>query len=329
MDYAHYLKWLFPIVSMLFVIWTWRLDVRLYKGNYWRAVKGTYAAAINSRAKFFIWASVYVLVGGGFFYILGGREFLFLVCSYIAVALTTVSWVVRPPGVVILASSKSQQARQLARSFAWTAMGYRILYFFDPLNRQALTAMQSSPLDGVISDLINNRFSRVQKKWNDVIFALLELVPVIIIDARRLSAGLRFEMEHINFSPSLLSKTLVVVNDRSEVVGVEYSQLASRTIRPTELQGAVTFALADWKGRSLHSSLKSRRHFLLPLSQCSTCGTPMKLLTGAIIYNREVRTQGCFQCKSCARLTCYECSDNRLPCECGQKQWVERSCFLE
>ncbi len=35
-------------------------------------------------------------------------------------------------------------------------------------------------------------------------------------------------------------------------------------------------------------------------------------------------TQNCFQCGRCGRLTCWTHSDNRKPCECGAKNWVER-----
>ena len=35
-------------------------------------------------------------------------------------------------------------------------------------------------------------------------------------------------------------------------------------------------------------------------------------------------TQGCFQCASCGRLTCWTHSDNRKPCACGAMHWIER-----
>lgn len=35
-------------------------------------------------------------------------------------------------------------------------------------------------------------------------------------------------------------------------------------------------------------------------------------------------TQNCFECLRCGRLTCWTHSDNRVPCECGAKDWVER-----
>ncbi len=35
-------------------------------------------------------------------------------------------------------------------------------------------------------------------------------------------------------------------------------------------------------------------------------------------------TQSCFQCAACGRLVCYTHEDNRVPCECGAKDWVEK-----
>lgn len=329
MGYAHYLLWLYPITFTLVVIWTWWLDARLYKGNLWHAVKGTYSAATSSRAKFFLWASMLLIVGAVLSYISFGREFLLPVCSYISTAVTTVTWVVRPPGVVLLASSQSQKARQLARSLAWTAMGYRVLYFLDPRSRHALGTVQLNSIEGGIGDLMNNRFLRADGKWSNTVFTLLEFVPVIVIDARRLSDGLQFEMQLISSSPSLLSKTFVIVDGRSEVVVAGYPQIAGRVIRSPDLPKAVVFALSHWKRRSLVSSAESKPRLLSQIPQCYRCGTPMRVITGNIIYRKDVRTQGCFQCRGCARLTCYDCSDNRVPCECEQKQWVARMYFLD
>lgn len=64
--------------------------------------------------------------------------------------------------------------------------------------------------------------------------------------------------------------------------------------------------------------------------KCSRCGRPMELVEFGRTYykNQLMNTQGCFECRACGRLTCFDCSDNRYPCECGAKQWIERSYFL-
>ena len=60
--------------------------------------------------------------------------------------------------------------------------------------------------------------------------------------------------------------------------------------------------------------------------RCGTCGKPMTLVKGMMrTSDFMTRTQGCYQCRACGRLTCYDCSDNRKPCECGAQQWSERT----
>jgi hypothetical protein len=61
---------------------------------------------------------------------------------------------------------------------------------------------------------------------------------------------------------------------------------------------------------------------------CARCGRPMALVNYIRVGTPEDflnQTQGCFQCQSCGRLTCYDCSDSRQPCECGTKNWFERT----
>jgi hypothetical protein len=63
-------------------------------------------------------------------------------------------------------------------------------------------------------------------------------------------------------------------------------------------------------------------------NKCSRCHTPMTLVEGFMRTPDFItRTQGCYQCRACGRLTCYNCSDNREPCECGANQWFERAYF--
>lgn len=60
--------------------------------------------------------------------------------------------------------------------------------------------------------------------------------------------------------------------------------------------------------------------------KCSTCNQAMTLLLNSFV-SREVmaQSQGCFQCGACGVYTCYDCSDNRTPCRCGEKKWRQAS----
>jgi len=63
--------------------------------------------------------------------------------------------------------------------------------------------------------------------------------------------------------------------------------------------------------------------------RCSVCGRPMTLVKGMMrTSDFMTRTQGCYQCRACGRLTCYDCSDNREPCKCGAHQWSERTYLI-
>lgn len=55
---------------------------------------------------------------------------------------------------------------------------------------------------------------------------------------------------------------------------------------------------------------------------CSQCGCPMLIISNATVRRETFeKSKGCYRCASCGRYTCYEHSDNRLPCRCGAKQW--------
>jgi hypothetical protein len=60
--------------------------------------------------------------------------------------------------------------------------------------------------------------------------------------------------------------------------------------------------------------------------KCSVCGRQMVMAHGLIMKTSEFsnNTLGCFQCRQCGRITCYDCSDNRVPCKCGAQEWSER-----
>ena len=61
-------------------------------------------------------------------------------------------------------------------------------------------------------------------------------------------------------------------------------------------------------------------------THCARCGMPMYIITGKMLRTEDFKkSQGCFQCGNCGRYTCYDCSDSREPCDCGKKNWIEKS----
>lgn len=60
--------------------------------------------------------------------------------------------------------------------------------------------------------------------------------------------------------------------------------------------------------------------------RCAVCGRPMTLVKDSMSRSDFMTgTQGCYRCRACGQLTCYDCSDSRKPCKCGAQQWS--ACF--
>jgi hypothetical protein len=65
-------------------------------------------------------------------------------------------------------------------------------------------------------------------------------------------------------------------------------------------------------------------------THCYKCRIPMTMATGMLMKTTDylTSTKGCFQCNACGRLTCFDCCDNRIPCECGAKTWIEKTYII-
>jgi hypothetical protein len=58
--------------------------------------------------------------------------------------------------------------------------------------------------------------------------------------------------------------------------------------------------------------------------RCAGCGRGMLIISNAFVRSEMMmRSQGCFRCAACGRYTCYGCSDNREPCQCGAQRWEQ------
>jgi len=104
---------------------------------------------------------------------------------------------------------------------------------------------------------------------------------------------------------------------------------ASGSIRPTRRveYDTVLSSVSNARdtNRRLTMSLLSRKKDD-SIKRCSGCGAKMIVIQNQLV-RREVmmRSQGCFKCASCGRYTCYDCSDNRRPCQCGAQSWMEQA----
>jgi tetratricopeptide (TPR) repeat protein len=57
---------------------------------------------------------------------------------------------------------------------------------------------------------------------------------------------------------------------------------------------------------------------------CCKCEIP-KVVVKGFIRSEYILSQNQygFKCRKCGRITCYDCSDNRIPCKCDAKEWME------
>jgi hypothetical protein len=60
--------------------------------------------------------------------------------------------------------------------------------------------------------------------------------------------------------------------------------------------------------------------------KCYKCGVRMTIVSMVIERSSHSgkTAQSGFQCTSCGRYTCYDCSDYREECKCGSKQWKQK-----
>jgi tetratricopeptide (TPR) repeat protein len=58
--------------------------------------------------------------------------------------------------------------------------------------------------------------------------------------------------------------------------------------------------------------------------KCYQCEKQMVVIKG-FFRSEDILTnnQYGFKCRKCGRITCYDCSDNRIPCKCSAKEWME------
>jgi hypothetical protein len=75
---------------------------------------------------------------------------------------------------------------------------------------------------------------------------------------------------------------------------------------------------------------------LLESATCDRCRARMTIFLGVGrlgMFPRQVFVsdshRGCYKCAACERYFCWDCSDSRKPCSCGQQRWLERQYFPE
>ena len=125
--------------------------------------------------------------------------------------ISRLSAILRPPGILLLASSKSWNYK-LITSFLRPRTLYQIIY----LLRGSPGNTPKNLFDTIIEhqiDEMSNRYLVSDETWKTTVFPLLDLVPVIVIDATYLNEAVAHELSRILEEPELLRKSLLFIPD--------------------------------------------------------------------------------------------------------------------
>jgi hypothetical protein len=123
----------------------------------------------------------------------------------------------RAPAAIVLCASRSAYSRQLAYFVFQHIGGYHVCFLVGsnpPSGNESLEKTEAYPLlfsdsNSKYADRAFNRYLKTDTAWEPVIVELLDMIPIIVVDASATSDGLMIEVDRILNSPNLFEKTLV------------------------------------------------------------------------------------------------------------------------
>lgn len=236
-----------------------------------------------------------------------------------------------------------------------------------PLRVVTLLDLGSSPSTDIVNELhLDCLRTGNDDDWWKVITLLIEMTPLVVINADTESPGVVKEALHL-ISENITYKTVFLTNGDACLLRREPEPAASASgcyvVSFGMLQGIIKAILdrkelpeqgktvktytsiatnrGSFEGKDGNNSKqklgqreKMRDKLLLEKVKCCQCKTPMTIFLGVNhkgVFPRQVFVhnshKGCFQCIDCGRYYCWDCSDSRKPCSCGSMQWQERQYF--
>lgn len=191
-------------------------DARLLGANLFPLLKLTVRLAVRSGARFKLFLSLFGMVIAPVLPIPPPGRILCL-----AIVLSLIVMICRAPAIVMLASSRSIQAAALGDLVSSYSFGYHLTYMIRPLSEQRDNVRDfaaSSPhgLGAAENDAMFNRYV-AGDKWEEIVFPLLRLVPVIVIDVTHLSESLSHELSIVTSDEAHMRKCLVFYGNLIEV----------------------------------------------------------------------------------------------------------------
>jgi hypothetical protein len=138
--------------------------------------------------------------------------FSFTIKSLLLVGfISRLSSILRPPGILLLASSNSWNYKLIV-SFLRPRTLYQIIYLLRGSSANTPKNFVDSMIEHQVDEM-SNRYIVSDETWKATVFPLLDLVPVIVIDATYLNEAVAHELSRILEDPELLRKSLIFIPD--------------------------------------------------------------------------------------------------------------------
>jgi hypothetical protein len=196
------------IICMVFI--QWGRDFRLYRGRILHVIRLSNLLIMHSRKRGIVIICILLLCG--WLILLGLRPHFsptvidFAVLSAILARLLLI---LRPPGTLLLASSKSWNYKYITSALRPFSR-HPIIYLLRGTDYFRSESNYESMIEHEV-DSMSNRYIISDEGWEKTVFALMDLVPVIVVDATYLNGALALELKRISDSPGLLKKTLMII----------------------------------------------------------------------------------------------------------------------
>jgi hypothetical protein len=183
--------------------------------------------------------------------------------------------------------------------------------------------------------------------WKKVIYILIDMAPVVIMNADTDTAGVHEEAIYVPKN-MLMFKTAFLKKGDARLLRLQPEPAASASncfvVSATKLREVLIKILDSVELPTIDHDIRTfagqsaekteTGHLLLDNAACCRCKVAMTIFLGvnrAGSFPRKIFVhpshRGSFRCAACGRYYCWNCSDSRKPCICGVQSWQERQYF--
>lgn len=190
----------------LLMLWK---DVALYRNKFRQALRMGIMLAFHSGKRNTIFVLIFTIWCSLLWLFVPMQKSMLIPLVVLVGSVSRLSAIIRPPGIMLLASSKSWNFKLIASSIR-PRTPYQIIY----LLRSIPVNTPDNFFDSIAAhevDSMSNRYMISDETWKSTVFPLMDIVPVILIDATYLNESVAHELNRILEKPDLLGKSLVII----------------------------------------------------------------------------------------------------------------------